>query len=79
MRLETKYNIGDKIWVVYLDRGEVSVFDDIIKEINILEDGIEYWCDKARDAIKENEIVKYEDEIGLVNKIKELLEVEKEQ
>ena len=79
MNIKTKYETGQHIWVLYLDRKEVCVFDDIIKEINISKDGIEYWCDKAGDSIKEDEIVKYEDEIGLVNRIKELLEKGKEE
>ena len=35
MNIKTKYEIGQHIWVLYLDRKEVCVFDDVIKEINI--------------------------------------------
>lgn len=78
MEIKTKYEIGQHIWYTYEYRGEVHVFDDIIREINITSDGIEYWGDEAGDSIKENEIVRYEDATGLSNRIKELLEKLKE-
>ena len=73
MEIKTKYEIGQHIWIIYLHNKEVCVFDDIITEISMSEDGLEYWCKLAGDSLKENEIVKYEDEIGLANRIKELL------
>jgi len=79
MVIKTKYEIGQHIWFTYEDRGEVHVFDDVIREINITSDGIEYWGDEAGDAIKENDVVSYEDEIGLSNRIKELLRKYKEE
>ena len=27
MKIETKYNIGDRVWVVYENQGEVCVYD----------------------------------------------------
>lgn len=30
MKIETKYEIGDHIWVVYKHEGEVYVYDDQI-------------------------------------------------
>lgn len=78
MDIKTKYEIGQHIWYTYEYRGEVHVFDDIIREINITQDGVEYWLDEAEDNIKEIDVVRYEDEIGLVNRIKELLQKFKE-
>ena len=73
MNINTKYEIGQRIWIIYLHNREVCVFDDVITEIVLSDDGLEYWCKEAGDSIKENEIVKYEDELELVNRIKELL------
>ena len=73
MIIETKYNIGDHIWFIYIHKDEICLFDDYITDINIDKDGINYWCIDAEDTIKENDIVRYEDEIGLANKIKELM------
>lgn len=75
MNIKTEFEIGEHIWYTYENKGEVHVFDDIIREINITQDGtIEYWLDEAGDSIKENDVVRYEDEIGLVNRIKGLLQ-----
>lgn len=38
MKIETKYEIGDHIWVVYKHEGEVYVYDDQIVNIVINED-----------------------------------------
>ena len=35
MEIKTKYEIGQRIWVVYENRGEVSVYDDYIDESRI--------------------------------------------
>ena len=58
MKLETKYNIGDRIWVVYepiinneyhhnQPAGELSVFDDYISSIEINKNGILYLLKDA--------------------------------
>ena len=40
MKVETEYNIGDKVWVVYECNGEVNVYSDIIDSIMVTEEGI---------------------------------------
>lgn len=85
MKLETKYNIGDRIWVVYepiinnqyikdTPAGEVSVYDDYIDTIDIDKDGIRYLLKYSdyTDA-KEEDIILYNDTDKLINKIKELM------
>ena len=33
MQIKSKYDIGQRIWVVYENQGEVSIYDDYIDEI----------------------------------------------
>ena len=77
MKIETKYNIGDKVWIVYEARlsnglsGEVSVYDAEVESITVDSEGLYYntqYCDH-----KEDEIVPYEDKEALVTKIQELM------
>jgi len=73
MKIESKYNIGDRIWEIYENRGEVCVYDDIIAEIVVDEDGIAYIVERACIDVKEDEIVLYADKESLVNKIIETM------
>lgn len=73
MKIETKYDVGQHIWVVDECKKEVSVYDDyivtIVQEIDNL-----YYCSKeAYNEYKEDEIIPYEDTNKLVEKIKEIL------
>ena len=77
MKIETKYNIGDKVWIVYEANtpnglsGEVNVYDAVIESITVDSEGLYYntqYCDN-----KENEIVPYEDKEALVAKIIEVM------
>ena len=79
MKIETKYNVGDKVWIVYEANtqyglaGEVNVYDAEIERITVDSDGLYYntqYCDK-----KEDEIVPYEDKEALVAKIQELMNI----
>ncbi len=73
MKIETKYNVGDRIWVVYEHQGEVCVYDDYVGWITYDKDLFyttkESWADR-----KEDEIILYNDEEGLLAKIKELMQ-----
>lgn len=86
MKLETKYNIGDRIWVVYEPilnnqfhhnepAGEISVYEDTINSIEIYDDGILYFLEVADiiEGLKEEDIILYDDTDKLINKIKELM------
>lgn len=77
MKIETKYNIGDKVWIVYEANtqygltGEVNVYDAEIEGITVDSEGLYYntqYCDN-----KENEIVPYEDKEAIVAKIQEVM------
>lgn len=70
MKIETKFNIGERIWVVYKEKGEVSVYSDTISEIGINESGCLYWL-KDSDCLelKEEDIISYDDTEELLERI----------
>ena len=73
MKVETEYNIGDKVWVVEECNGEVNVYSDIIDSIMATEEGIKIWFKECDDCdMTEDDIVLYEDTEALVDKIIEL-------
>ena len=74
MTIQTKYEIGDKVWIVYENRGEACVYDDYIEEICVNNDGINYMLKEACIDGKEEDIILYEDTDKLVEKIKQIME-----
>ena len=40
MTIKTKYEIGQRVWIVYENRGEACVYDDEIDEIFVNDEGI---------------------------------------
>ena len=74
MKIETKYEVGTHIWIIYKRGGEVQVFDDYIVNIVINEDKeLIYMPTEGYEEFKEDDIILYEDLVGLANKIKELM------
>ncbi len=73
MKIETKFELGEKVWVVYQNNGEVSIYDDKISEICVDEDGIYYILKEACIDVREEEIIAYKDKEKLANKIEELM------
>lgn len=73
MKIETKYDIGQHIWALYENNGEVCIYDDYIGWITY-EDSLIYGLKETCEEVKEEEIVLYEDTEKLVNKIKECME-----
>lgn len=74
MKIQTKYEIGDKVWIVYENRGEACVYDDYIDEIFVNDEGINYMLREACIDGKEENIIPYEDTDKLVEKIKQIME-----
>lgn len=78
MKIETKYNIGDKVWIVYEPKtdstffGEVSIYTDTIVEIVIYKNGIVYAFENCPEELKESEIIIYNEKDKLLAKIEEL-------
>ncbi len=84
MYIQTKYNIGDRIWVVYEQMlytehyrgpaGEVTVYSTKIVDILFPKSGkIEYGTDtEGGDSILEEDIILYDDLDLLAKRVKEL-------
>ncbi|MBQ2639204.1 MAG: hypothetical protein IJF92_00355 [Bacilli bacterium] len=84
MQIETKYNVGDRVWIVYEQSiytdhfqgpsGEVTVYSDTIIEISVGEDNkIRYMVNsEGADFIDEDNIILYNDTKALINRIQVL-------
>lgn len=68
MKIETKYNIGDKVWVVYENQGEVCVYDTEITDIFIDKDGINYYGKEGTDYL-EDLLISYNEKDKLLERI----------
>lgn len=73
MEIKTKYEIGQRIWIVYEDRGEVSVYDTTIDSIEYDKDGLSYFT-KEYNGYPEEAIIPYENSARLIAKITELIQ-----
>lgn len=74
MTIKTKYEIGQRAWIVYEKKGEVCVYDDYIDEICINENGMYYMLKEACTDVVERNVILYEDTDKLVEKIKQIME-----
>lgn len=74
MIIQTKYEIGQRVWIIYENRGEVCVYDDLIEEIGVDDNRIYYILENACIDISEKDIVLYDDTDELVEKIKETMQ-----
>lgn len=74
MEIKTKYEIGQRVWIAYENKGEVCVYDDYIDEICIGENGVYYMLKEAGIDRNEEQIILYEDTDKLVEKIKQVME-----
>ena len=74
MKIETKFDIGDRIWFVYEYKGEVHVYSDEIDGMMIERDNKVTLYLKNSDTLDicERDVFEYNDMDGLMNKIKEL-------
>lgn len=78
--IEMKYDIGTKIWVVYILNGEISVYADNIQSYVVEDDREFYYVEIGCSELKEEEIILYEDKDKLYKticeKMNEILEKE---
>ena len=74
MEIKTKYEIGQRVWIVYANKGEACVYDDYIEEIFVNDEGINYMLREACIDGKEENIIPYEDTDKLVEKIKQIMQ-----
>lgn len=71
MKIETKFNIGDKVWVVYEYNGELSVYSDVIDGFSIDNKGdlTVYLKDSDYFERNESDLILYDDTEALIEKI----------
>ena len=74
MTIKTKYEIGQRVWIIYENQGEACIYDDYIDEICIGENGLYYMVKEACIDRAEEDIVLYEDTDKLVAKIKQTMQ-----
>lgn len=74
MVIKAKYEIGDRVWIAYENKGEACVYDDYIEEICVNDNGIYYILKRACIDRKEEDIILYTETDELVEKIKKILD-----
>lgn len=74
MEIKTKYEIGQRVWVVYRHKSEVCVYDDYIIEICVGKDELCYMLRDYCDDVAEENIILYDETDKLVEKIKQIAE-----
>ena len=74
MTIQTKYEIGQRVWIVYENKGEACIYDDYIEEICVNSEGIYYMLKEACIEGAEEDMILYEDTNKLVEKIKQIME-----
>ncbi len=80
MNIKTKYEIGQRVWIVYKNKGEVCTYCEPIINIAIDENGFYYCTDNSYDEIKEEDIILEDDKDKLFNKIKRFMkEIDEEE
>lgn len=74
MKIETKFNIGERVWVAYSYRGVIEVYSDEIDSIIIENTGKISVYFKSSDALDvyEEDLVAYNDYQGLIDRVKKL-------
>ena len=72
IKIQTKYEIGQKVWVIYEKDKEICLFSDEIIEIITNKNGISYFLNLCDEDIKENDIISYENTDLLLEKIIDL-------
>jgi hypothetical protein len=74
MEIKTKCNIGDRVWVLYEDSGDIIVSVDRIEGIVVTDGKIVYIAEKSGEEYNEEDVIPYEDGENLIKRIRELLE-----
>lgn len=74
MTIKTKYNVGQRVWIVYENRGEVSVHDDHISDIIISDGDLIYGTREGYSELKEEEVILYEETDKLADKVIKTME-----
>ena len=84
MEIKTKYNIGDRVWVVYesvhyngnkiIPAGEVAVYDETINSVSVDKDGFMYYLnDGEYTEIQEENVILYNEKDKLLERIETIV------
>ena len=73
MKIESKYDIGQKVIVVYRNRDEIRITFDVINEIVATADNLYYVTRETYSEIYENDVILYGEKDKLLDKIEELM------
>ncbi len=80
MNIKTKFEIGQKIWIVYKNKGEVHMYCEPIEYIDIDKNGLIYCTENSYDEVKEEDVILEDDKDKLFNKVKQLMkEIDEEE
>ena len=80
MEIKTKYEIGQRIWIIYKNKGEICMYCEPIIEIVIDKNTFYYCTNNLYDDIKEEDIITENDKDKLFEKIKQLMkEIDEEE
>lgn len=74
MKLETKYAVGQRFWIVYEHDGEITCYLDTIEEIAFSSRGVVYLSTYNQDETLEKDIILENDIDRLMSKILEYQE-----
>ena len=74
MEIKTKYDIGDKVYVVFeeINKNKIEVCVGTVQDILIKENTIGYYVDTLFEKITEEELIPINDKEGLAKKIDEV-------
>lgn len=73
MKIETKFKIGQEVYVIFKEDAEIKLFKDTIDSIVIKKDKVVYFMNKICEEFNEDELVEYGNCIDLINKIDKLI------
>ncbi len=80
MKIETKYEIGQKIWIVYKNKGEVCLYCEAISDIVFDKSGFWYTTENSYDEIAEEDIILENEKDKLFEAIQKIMkEIEEEE
>ena len=74
MTINTKFGIGDEVYILYKENGEVKIFKDEIKEILITKNQTLYYVSTSCDEYDGTQFIPMISRENVINKIDELLE-----
>lgn len=73
MTINTKFGIGDEVYIIYKENGEVKIFKDEIMEILITDTQTLYYVSTSADEYDEKQFIPTNLREIVIDKIDELL------